>query len=39
VYAYVNFLGHRNLIPNTYLDLMLRKAIELKHPEAMLEII
>lgn len=39
VYAYINFLGHRNLVPQTYLDQMLLKALELQHPEVMFEII
>ncbi len=39
VYAYVNFLGHRNLVPQTYLDQMLLKALEVGHPEVMLEVI
>ena len=37
VYAHVNYLGHSNLLPQSYLDKMLLKALELGHPETMLE--
>ena len=37
VNAHVNFLGHRNILPQAYVDMMLLKALELGHPESMLE--
>lgn len=39
VNAQVNYLGHRNLLPNAYVDAMLLKALELGKPEAMLEVL
>jgi hypothetical protein len=39
VYAHVNYLGHRNILPQAYIDKMLLKALELGHPETMLETI
>jgi hypothetical protein len=36
-YAHVNYLGHRNILPQSYLDLMLKKALEIGHPETMIE--
>lgn len=37
VYAHVNYIGHRNILPHSYVDLMLLKALELGHPETMFE--
>lgn len=37
VYAHVNYIGHRNTLPHTYIDLMVMKALELGHPEIMFE--
>ena len=37
VYAYVNYVGHRSVLPQTYIDSMLMKALELGHPETMFE--
>lgn len=39
VNAQVNYLGHRNILPNAYVDAMLLKALELGKPEAMLEVL
>ena len=35
--AYINYVGHRNLLPNRYTDLMVRKAIEKQVPETMID--
>jgi len=37
VHAHVNYLGHRNILPQSYVDMMLLKALELGHPDTMLE--
>ncbi len=39
VNAYANYLGHRNVLPHSYVDQMLLKAIEVGNPEGALEII
>ena len=39
IFAYANYLGHRNLVPQSYLDAMLMKALEIGHPETMFEMI
>jgi hypothetical protein len=36
-YAHANYLGHRNVLPQVYVDQMLLKALELGQPETMLE--
>ena len=35
--AYVNFLGHRNLLPQKYIEYMMRKSLELGAPETVLD--
>ncbi|CDW83639.1 UNKNOWN [Stylonychia lemnae] len=37
VYAHANYIGHRNSLPHSYVDEMLSKALELGHPETMIE--
>jgi hypothetical protein len=39
VNAQVNYLGHRNLLPHSYVDAMLLKALELGAPDTMLEVL
>ena len=36
-YAHVNYIGHRNILPHSYVDLMVAKALQLGFPEAMVE--
>ncbi len=38
-YAHVNYVGHRNLLPNGYVDKMVLKALELGYPEIMFEVL
>jgi len=37
--AYYNFIGHRNLMPQTVIDEMMVKALELGHPAAVQDMI
>lgn len=37
-YAHVNYLGHRNILPQSYVDLMMLKALEIGEPEIMFEV-
>lgn len=37
--AHVNYLGHRNLLPHSYVDAMLLKALELGQPKAMFDVL
>lgn len=37
VYAYANFIGHRNILPYSYPDLMMEKALENNVPEVVLD--
>jgi hypothetical protein len=37
IYAYVNYIGHRNILPYEYGDLMMLKALEHGVPEAVLD--
>jgi hypothetical protein len=39
VNAYANYLGHRNILPHSYVDLMVKKALEVGNPEGVLEVI
>ena len=39
VNAHANYLGHRNILPHSYVDLMIQKALEIGEPDSMLEII
>jgi hypothetical protein len=39
VNAMANYLGHRSFLPHTYVDLMLKKAMSLGHPNTMLEVL
>ena len=38
VNAFANFIGHRNMLPQSYIDDMVLKGLELGHPESMFEI-
>lgn len=38
VNALANYIGHRNILPQSYVDLMVMKGLELGHPESMFEI-
>lgn len=35
---YANYIGHRNMMPQSYIEHMLAKALEKGHPDAMLEV-
>lgn len=35
--AYANYIGHRNILPNRYTDIMLTKALDRGQPETMLD--
>lgn len=37
VYAHVNYIGHRKILPHAYVDSMLLRALELGHPEVMID--
>lgn len=37
VFAYVNFIGHRNILPQQYTDLMMKNALEAGVPEVVLD--
>lgn len=37
VNAHANYLGHRNILPHSYVDLMIKRALELGQPDTMLE--
>jgi hypothetical protein len=39
VNAHANYLGHRNILPHSYVDLMVKKALEIGEPDSMLEVI
>lgn len=34
--AYANYIGHRNILPQTYIELLVKKALDLGMPEAVL---
>jgi hypothetical protein len=36
---YANYIGHRNIMPHSYVDIMLQKALDLGHPETMFDIL
>lgn len=36
-YAHVNYIGHRNLLKHSYIDKFMLKALEVGHPEMMIE--
>jgi hypothetical protein len=36
VNAHANYLGHRNILPHSYVDLMIKKALEMGQPNTML---
>jgi hypothetical protein len=38
VNAHANYLGHRNILPHSYVDMMLKKALEIGQPDTMLEV-
>jgi hypothetical protein len=38
VNALANYIGHRNMLPQQYVDAMVLKGLELGHPESMFEI-
>lgn len=37
-YAHVQYIGHRSVLPQSYIEAMLSKALELGHPETMIEV-
>lgn len=37
MFAYVNYIGHRNLLPQKYIDLMMMKAVEYGQAEIVLD--
>jgi len=37
IYAHINYTGHRSILPHSYVDLMVAKALELGYPETMIE--
>lgn len=37
IYSQANYLGHRNLLQHNYIDKLMLKALEIGHPEVMLE--
>ena len=37
VFAYVNYIGHRNILPYKYTDIMMEKALENGVPEVVLD--
>lgn len=39
VNAYANYLGHRNILPHSYVDQMVSKALEIGSPEGVLEVL
>ena len=39
VNAYANYLGHRNILPHSYVDLMISKALEVGNPDGVLEVL
>jgi hypothetical protein len=39
VYAYVNYIGHRNILPQKYADFMMMKALENGVPETVLDML
>ena len=39
VNAHANYLGHRNILPHSYVDLMVKKALEIGQPDSMLEVL
>ena len=39
VNALVNYIGHRNILPHSYVDHMVKKALELGNPDGVLEIL
>ena len=39
VNAHANYLGHRNILPHSYVDLMIKKALEMGNPNTMLEVL
>ena len=39
VNAYANYLGHCNILPHSYVDQMLLKALEVGNPEGALEVL
>ena len=39
VNAYANYLGHRNILPHSFVDMMVSKALEVGNPEGVLEVL
>lgn len=35
---YANYIGHRNILPQSYIEQMLLRALEMGHPDTMIEV-